>query len=163
MRKLIVYYSLEGNTRLIAGEIAEEIGADILELKPKKDIQSKGFMRYFWGGKQVMQKEKPELLPLDIKIQDYDLLMLGTPVWAGNYAPVYNTLFESENIKNKKIALFCCHGGGKGKVFNSFKTALEGNEIIGELDLKDPLKNDRNASAANARQWARSIVAKIEA
>ena len=36
MKNLVVYYSLEGNTKLIAEFIAKEIGADIIELKPKK-------------------------------------------------------------------------------------------------------------------------------
>lgn len=38
MKNLVVYYSLEGNTKLIAEFIAKEIGADIIELKPKKNF-----------------------------------------------------------------------------------------------------------------------------
>lgn len=36
MKALVVYYSFEGNTRLIAHAIAEAVGADLLELKPKR-------------------------------------------------------------------------------------------------------------------------------
>lgn len=42
MRSLIVFYSLEGNTRLIANMIDEELSAEILELKPKKKFQNMG-------------------------------------------------------------------------------------------------------------------------
>jgi flavodoxin len=31
MKTLIVYYSLEGNTRMIAEKLAEKTGADLLE------------------------------------------------------------------------------------------------------------------------------------
>lgn len=33
LKKLVVYYSLEGNTKMIAEAISKEIGSDILELK----------------------------------------------------------------------------------------------------------------------------------
>ncbi|MCK5289167.1 MAG: flavodoxin, partial [Candidatus Omnitrophica bacterium] len=86
MKKIVIFYSFEGNTKLIAESIAKTIGADLLELKPKSEMQSKGFMKYVWGGKAVMMKAKPELLPMDKDIKGYDILFIGTPVWAGTYA-----------------------------------------------------------------------------
>lgn len=50
MKNLVVYYSLEGNTKLIAKFIAKEIGSDIIELKPKKEFPSSGFRKYVWAG-----------------------------------------------------------------------------------------------------------------
>ena len=49
MKKLVVFYSYEGNTKFIAKTIAESINEDILELKPVKDMDSKGFMKFIWG------------------------------------------------------------------------------------------------------------------
>lgn len=40
-KTLIVYYSLEGSTKLITETIAKEMNADIIECKPKKDISKK--------------------------------------------------------------------------------------------------------------------------
>ena len=95
MKSLVIFYSFEGNTKLMAENIAQTAEADVLELKPKKEIQSKGFMKYFWGGKAAMMKEKPELLPFDKNIQDYDLIFIGTPVWAWTYSPPLNSFFSS--------------------------------------------------------------------
>ena len=49
MASLVVYYSLEGSTRLIAENVAGVLGADILELKPLKDLDPNSSLKYFWG------------------------------------------------------------------------------------------------------------------
>ena len=56
MKKLIVYYSLEGNTKMIAESMAQEIGADLLELTPLQDVSKKGFSKYIWGGIRLFLK-----------------------------------------------------------------------------------------------------------
>jgi len=110
MKKLVIYYSFEGNTAFVAKAIADSVGADLLELKLKNDPGHKGFMKYVWGGGQVMKKEKPELYAFEKNPQDYDVLFIGTPVWAFTYAPALATLFSTTKLKGKKIALFCCSG-----------------------------------------------------
>ena len=57
-------------------------------------------------------------------------------------------------VKDKKIALFCCHGGGKGKIFQRLEKALAGNEIIGEIDFRDPLRVAKEECIKKAKEWA---------
>jgi len=158
MKKIVIFYSFEGNTKLIAENIAKTIDADLLELKPKKEIKSKGFMKYVWGGKAAMMKTKPELFPFDEDIQKYDVLFIGTPVWAWTYTPPLNSFFAAYPLLNKKIALFCCHGGGKGKIFDKMKESLKNNQILGEIDFQDPLKNNTDANIEKAKKWAENII-----
>lgn len=158
MKKLIAYYSLDGNTRFIAEAIASAIDADVLVLKPKKEINPKSLLKHFWGGRQVIMKQKPELLPFDKNPQDYDLLFLGTPVWAFDYAPSLRSFFQNVILKDKKIALFCCHGGMKGKTLENMKNALSGNKILGEIDFKEPLKGNREESVQKAKSWAKTLI-----
>ncbi len=73
--------------------IAETIGAEILELKVDREPPSKGFMKFFWGGRQVMTKEVPSLLPFSEHPEDYDILFIGTPVWAFSYTPALAAFF----------------------------------------------------------------------
>jgi len=158
MKKIVIFYSFEGNTKLIAETIAKTIDADILELKPKNEIKTKGFMKYVLGGRQVTLKIKPELLPLDKNPNEYDVLFIGTPVWAWSFTPPLNTFFSTCPLSNKKIALFCCHGGGKGPIFNKMKDALKGNQILGEIDFRDPLKKDTEINTQKAEDWAKNII-----
>ena len=50
MNAIVVYYSLTGNTDLIARTISEATGADMLRLVPAKDVSPKGLKKFFWGG-----------------------------------------------------------------------------------------------------------------
>jgi flavodoxin len=159
MKTLVVYYSLEGNTKLIAQKLAEAVGADMLELKPKKEtVKPHSLSKYFWGGKQVMMKEKPELLPFDHNPEEYDLLFIGTPVWAWNFTPPLSTFLSSVKLADKKIALFCSHGGAKNKTLENMEAELPGNKIVGKIDFKEPLKNNPEECAAKAKEWAIGII-----
>ena len=56
MKTIIVYYSLDGNTKRAAKELAEKIGADTCEILPVKPLPSKGkpsFGTIMKGGGQV--------------------------------------------------------------------------------------------------------------
>ena len=158
MKKLVVYYSLDGNTAFIAKTIAEAAGADLLELKPKDEPDKASFMKYFWGGKQVMMKQKPELMPLGKKPQDYDFLFIGSPVWAFSYAPALGTFFDQAQLKGKRLGFFCCSGGMKGKVFESMEKSLAGNQVIDRIHFAEPLKRDRAKCAQEAAAWAKKVI-----
>ena len=158
VKKLIVFYSFDGNTKLIAENIADEIGADLLELKPVKEITRNNFLKYFSGGKDAMTKAEPELLPFSIKPGDYDLIFIGTPVWAWTYAPALRTFFKQVKLVNKKIALFCCHGGRPRNFFEKFEEAVTGNTIVGKIEFKDPIRNQQDRDVQIARDWAKLII-----
>ncbi len=107
-------------------------------------------------------KSKPELSPFDKDIDKYDLIFIGTPVWAWTYAPPINTLFAEHSIQNKKIALFCCHEGGKGKILDKMKSALKDNQFVGENDFFNPLKKETDISIKKAKEWAKGILINIK-
>lgn len=140
MKKLVIYYSLDGNTRFIAEKMAEKIDADILELKPEKEIPRIEPMKHFFGAKKVLLKRTSELKEYSLNLKDYDLSAIGTPVWAFTYTPAIRTFLSENDISDKKIILFCTSMIGPGKTFADFKKALENNEIIGEIGFKKVLK-----------------------
>lgn len=156
MKKLVIYYSFEGNTRFVAESIARETGAELLELKPKKEMKGHGFSKFIWGGRQVMLKIKPELEPLAKNPAEYDFIFIGTPVWASNFAPALRSFFSQVKFRDKKFVLFCTHESQPGKTFENMRKELAGNEIIGEHDFKNVIKEkDRNAAAVV--QWIKEI------
>ena len=157
MKILIIYYSLDGHTRFVAEKISSISGGDLLELRTVKQLPSTNLIRHFWGGKQVITGERPELLPFFQNPADYDLIFIGTPVWAFSYAPAFKTFFHQIKISGKKIALFCTNGGAPGATFKNLKKELSDNQIIGEQDFKNPFA-DRKRSVAAVEKWAREII-----
>ncbi len=155
MKTLVIYYSLDGNTRCMAEEMAQAIGADTMELKPVKGMPKSLVARILAGGFQVMTKKTPALLPLTRDPAEYDLLILGSPVWAGCYAPAWRSFFSQVSLSGKRLALFLCHGGGKGDAFGKMRAALAGNEILAETDFCSPLKENTEEAKARAAAWAR--------
>src|SRR6056297_2836113 len=102
-KTLVLYYSYEGHTKKVAEVIAKELSADIEGVKPIKEMKTKGFGKFIWGGGQVVMKKKPELKPMNVNPDDYDTIFVGTPVWAFTYAPPVKTILETGMLKNKKV------------------------------------------------------------
>lgn len=155
---LVVYYTFEGSTKSIAECIAKHLNADLLEIKPVKELKSKGFSKYIWGGYQVVMGKKPEIMPLNKNLKDYDIVLVGTPIWAGTYAPPIKTLLEENYIKGKKIAYFYGHEGGHRRAIDKAKVVIEkNNTFIGAKDFLNPKKNLDKCSK-DAKSWAEQLI-----
>ena len=111
MKALVVYYSLEGNTALIADTIRETLMIPAMRIQPVKELSSTGFRKYVWGGSQVIMGFKPKLEPIAVDFQEFDVIFLGSPIWAGTFAPPIKTLLEEGYFTNKKVYYFYTHEG----------------------------------------------------
>jgi len=155
---LIVYYSLTGNTHLIAEAIKEQTGAEVERLKPIKDLDSESRTRFFWGGMHAKMKHKPKLEPLEYDPIDYDLIFLGTPVWAWTLTPSIRSYFKMNDLSNKNLAIWNCAGGNGVKAMKRLKKELQNCNIVGENIFSEPLKNNPDAEVKRAKEWAAEII-----
>jgi len=159
MKALVVYYSFEGDTKLIGDTIAEELGADILELKLVKEVTSKDYMKYYLGEKQVLMKTTPLLKEYEINLDNYETIIIGTPIWSGTYAPAIRSFLEQEEIKDKMIGLFYSFTVKAGLIAENFARDLKGNCIIAKIGFKDPLKYKPEMAIKRAKRWAQDMKA----
>jgi flavodoxin len=162
LKILIVYYSLTGNTKFIAEAIAESINSDILEIKPVKELNAEGGSKYFWGGYQATMKKKPKLKEFDINPLDYDLIIIGTPVWAWNFSPPIRSFISKFNLSGRNIALWTCSDGDGVKAMNRFKDALKDANIIGHISFQKLLQNKPEAAKEQAIVWAKELMGELE-
>lgn len=158
MKALVVYYSYSGNTKMIAGTIADALDADIEVLKPEKPLNASGAGYVMWGLRQLVSQSKPPLLPLGHDPSAYDLIVIGTPVWSYTYAPPVRTFLESADLSGKQAALFCCHGGDPKNTLAHMANALPGCEIIGTIDFFDPAKHASENNRRKASIWASTLL-----
>lgn len=157
-KALILYYSYEGSTERIASFLAENLGADIERVRPVKEMKARGFSKYIWGGSQVVMKKKPDLQPLNVKLEDYSTIIIGSPIWAGTFAPPIYSLFENDLLKNKKIGYFYCHlGGDKNAIAKARQSIEKNNTFISAcpcLSVKDNFETEKR----KALKWAEDLI-----
>ncbi len=158
---LIVHYSLTGNTKFIAETIQEILKADIQEIKPKKDVKPKGAMKYFWGGYKATMKKKPSLEPIEKDAKDYDVVIIGTPVWAWTIAPPMRTFLTQYDLSNKKLGFWCCHAGSPGGTLRIMEKCAPDSDVLGKIKFTDPLKKNTDEEKTRAIDWANEILIKI--
>lgn len=115
MKKAVVFYSLSGNTQAAAKEIAEGIGADLIELKLVKPFPTEKSKQLALGGMQAMFGMKPAIQELSKNIKEYDVLILGTPIWAGTIAAPVHSFLNKYQVLDKIVVVFTFSGGGDNK------------------------------------------------
>lgn len=109
---LVLYYSQTSNTKAVAEEIAQQLGADIEEIVPVNPYDG-DFQATI---ERCMQEKEQgvitEIQPLASDINKYDVVFIGYPVWFGTYAPPIATFLDKTDLSGKKIVPFCTFGSG---------------------------------------------------
>jgi flavodoxin len=157
MKTAVIYYSYNGSSAQVAEILKAELNADIFRIETLDSKRRKGLFLIFWGGGQVLKGKKPPLKPLSVDINAYDLIILGTPVWASSPAPALVSFLSTNSIAGKKVALFCCHAGGMGEALNKLKTLLGGNNVIGEIDFRNAAKMDKGKLRQKINEWVKNL------
>ncbi len=79
MKSLVVFYSRTGTTGRLAGVISEALDADICEIKCKR--YGPAAWSYLRAGYDSLKGNLPVIDVPQFNPAQYDLLLLGTPVW----------------------------------------------------------------------------------
>jgi hypothetical protein len=134
------------------------LDADVEEIKTVKPIKAGKFINYYWGGNKEHPDEKVEIQPFRNDPSKYDMIFIGTPVWAWAPAPPVYSFLQEHKLQGKKIALFTCSEGEKGKTFQKMVKLLSGNDIISKREFINPRKDMDGTCKLKARKWARGII-----
>ncbi len=120
----VIFFSRDGSSTIAAEYIAEKLQADTLELRPAKAL--KGFLRLGMksiAGKHIELEGNPWA-----EIADYQRLIIGGPIWAGNGNPVLRSFIQSADLNGKTIYLFTLQADPSRSSAESALSSL--NELI---------------------------------
>ena len=112
MSKAVIYYSLTGNTKEAAKEIARKLGAKLFEIDLAKPLPRKPAAKMLVGGMQSTFGRTPKIKGVPDNIDYYDEIILGMPIWAGLPAAPVNTFIKKYGVADRINAVFTFSGGG---------------------------------------------------
>lgn len=135
MKTLIIYYSLSGNTEKIANILADKLAADKEQvLKQSKRTGFFGVLRSLF---QVLLNKPCLIEILEVDPSQYDLVIIGTPVWMMRLPPPIRALIYQQKPKFSKVAFFCTEGSSGGNAVLKSMAKLCEKTPIETLEIRE--------------------------
>lgn len=134
MKACIIFHSYSGITRGVAEKIQASTGGDLVEVHPRKPYTT--LTAYSFGCLRARGEEAEPIEPAVIDVAPYDLVVMGTPVWAWKSTPATNAAINAlQNCLGKKGVIFATCGSQEGETLAIMKKALEqkGVTVVGEF------------------------------
>ena len=154
-KALIVYFSRtgdnyevgsieKGNAHIVADIIAENVDADMFEIKPEVEYPAEYRACTEVAKKEQEENARPKFVGQVENFADYDTIYLGFPIWWSDLPMIVYTFLESYDFNGKTIIPFCTsandHFLGKEDIEKAAKgaTVLEGLGIRGKRCQENP-------------------------
>ncbi len=139
-RKLVAYFSASGVTAKAAELVADAAGADVYQIQPEVAYTQADLNWMDKNSRSSVEMNnktiRPAIVNTDAKIDDYDIVFIGFPIWWYVAPTIINTFLEKYDFSGKKIILFATSGGsGFGKTVDELKVSIKGDAQIIEGKL----------------------------
>lgn len=119
-KKLIAYFSASGVTAAVAKTLADALGADLFEIAPAVPYTKADLNWNDRSSRSSVEMADPSSRPAVAarceKLDDYDTVFVGFPIWWYVAPTIVNTFLEQYDWSGKTIVPFATSGGsGMGK------------------------------------------------
>lgn len=134
-KTLVAYFSASGTTMDVASRLARVTDSDLFAIVPANPYTSADLN---WRDKQsrsTLEAADPSCRPTITsrveRIEDYDTIFLGFPIWWYVAPAIINTFLESHDLTGKTVVLFATSGGsGMGKTASVLRASAPGAKIV---------------------------------
>lgn len=107
---LCLYYSRTGKTKSAMEEIAAALDCECAELRDRVDRS--GVVGWLRCGLDAMRRRTRAMEPVETRraLQDYRLVIIGTPIWAGRCSSVARGFLKRRGLELQNAAYVVTHG-----------------------------------------------------
>ena len=134
-KKLVVYFSYTGHTKMITDKIKEKLDCDILKTET--------VVPYSTDYDTVVNDEQnsersnflPEIKDININLDNYDEIILGTPVWWYRPAPAIRSFLTKYDLTGKTVIPFATNAGWLGKTFIEIKNMCPNSNVKNNMNI----------------------------
>ena len=141
MKTLIVYYSFTGNNQALAFKLRERLQCDILRL------EETGGRTGFSILLDLVFKRHSKLKKYNVRLRDFDKIVLIAPVWAGAVGTPMQTFLQNEkdNIRQYSFITVCSGAAGqREKISQALQSTLGIKpSLVEELWVNDLLPPEK--------------------
>jgi menaquinone-dependent protoporphyrinogen IX oxidase len=107
-RILVIFYSRSGTTRRIATALSATLGCSIEEIVEGRSRN--GFFGYCRSIIEARRKQLPDIPPAKNDPSSFDLVVIGTPVWAWSVSSPVRAYLTANKDRLPAVAFFCTLG-----------------------------------------------------
>jgi flavodoxin len=160
---LVAYFSWSGNAKALAGQIAQQTGADLFEIKTTKAYPSIYNECIEVAKQEQSSNARPVLSGSVTNMAQYGTVFLCFPNWWGTLPMAVFTFLESYDVSGKTLYPLITHGGSRfGRSLDDLKKLCP-KTILGEglsISAFDSNPNDNTRITApnqDVSAWLRKI------
>ena len=152
-------YIEKGNTEIVAETIAELTGGDLYRIttvEPYPDDYASMLTR---AQEELDNNARPELAGELPNLDDYDMIMIGYPIWhAATPRPVL-TFLESYDLSGKKLVPFNTHeGSGQSRTVQEIEAAAPNANLLKGIAIQGKTaQEDEDRTRELLTEWLVSI------
>lgn len=149
MKTLVVFFSCTNTTKTLAEYAADILGADIYEIVPAEPY-TEADLAYYTNGRADREQNDPSVRPAISgsvsNMSDYDVIILGYPIWHGQAPRIISTFLESYDFSEKTIVPFCTsHSSGIGSSADDLHALCSAEWTDGRRFGGETSRNDVNS------------------
>ena len=157
-KKLVVYFSYTGHTKMITDKIKEKLDCDVLEIET--------VIPYSTDYDTVVNDEQnsersnflPEIKDININLDNYDEIILGTPVWWYRPAPAIRSFLTKYDLTGKTVLPFATNAGWLGKTFIEIKNMCPNSNVKNNMNIVfESYKDILVTSEDEINNWIKTI------